>query len=133
MPRTFKINLMNCLSDPCYKICSSYKNISNDVEQIKTMIAKNGNLEYFQDECVHEVFNRKFATKLLLFKKKDSEHLTPKKISFVLMVLGACRCRFEMSCFFFLVNTQEDKASVYIIDTLSKIETVFTWRTDNLY
>ena len=50
VPRRFKINLINCLLDRCYKICSSYKIISDEFEQIKTMLSRNGYPKYVLDK-----------------------------------------------------------------------------------
>ena len=75
--RRFKINLINCLLDRCYKICSSYEIISDEFEQIKTMLSINGYPKYLLDKCIREFFIRKFTTKSLRSKQKDS---TQKKI-----------------------------------------------------
>ena len=72
VPRRFKINLINCLLDRCYKICSSYEIISDEFEQIKTMLSINGYPKYVLDKCIREFFNRKFTTNPLRSKKKDS-------------------------------------------------------------
>ena len=71
VPRRFKINLINCLLDHCYKICSSYKIISDEFEQIKTMLSINGYPKYVLDKCIREFFNHKFTTKPSC-SKKDS-------------------------------------------------------------
>ena len=42
VPRRFKINLINCLLDRCYRICSSYKIICDEFKQTKTMLSRNG-------------------------------------------------------------------------------------------
>ena len=70
------MNLINCLLDRCYRICNSYKIICDEFEQIKTMLSRNGCPKYVSDKHIREFFNRKFAAKPLLSKKKVS---TPKK------------------------------------------------------
>ena len=84
--RRFKINLINCLLDRCYKICSSYEIISDEFEQIKTMLSRNGYPKYVLDKCIRELCDRKFTTKQLCSKKKDP---TQKKILNRLPFLGA--------------------------------------------
>ena len=72
VPRRFKMNLIICLLDRCYRICGSYKIICDEFEQIKTMLSRNSYPKYVSDKCKREFLNRKFATKPLLSKKKDS-------------------------------------------------------------
>ena len=71
VPRRFKINLINCLSDRCYIICCLYEIISDEFEQIKTMLSINGYPKYVLDKCIREFFNHKFTSKPLRSKKKD--------------------------------------------------------------
>ena len=49
VPSRFKINLINCLLDRCYRICSSYEIIGDEFEQIKTMLSRNGYPTYVLD------------------------------------------------------------------------------------
>ena len=73
VPRRFKINLINCLLDRCYRICSSYEIICDKFEQIKTMLLRYGYPKYVLDKCMREFFNRKFTTKpFITFKEKRS-------------------------------------------------------------
>ena len=69
----FKINLMNCLLDRCYKICSSCEIISDEFEQIKTMLSINGYPKYVLDKCIRELFNRKFTNHYVQRKKTQSK------------------------------------------------------------
>ena len=80
VPRRFKINLINCLLDCCYRICSSYEIICDEFEQIKTMLSINGYPKHVLDKCIREFFNRKFTIKPLRSKEKDP---TQKRFSFV--------------------------------------------------
>ena len=42
VPRRYKYNLVNCLLDRAYKICSSYESICSEVDNIKVMLGRNG-------------------------------------------------------------------------------------------
>ena len=63
-------------------------------------------------------FYRKCTTKPLLLKKKD---FTPKKIFIRFPFLGAISVQIRNELKFFLYKYTDDKASVYIIDALSRI------------
>ena len=69
-------------------------------------------------KCIREFFNCKFTTKSFLSKKKD---FTTKKIFIRLPFLGALSLQIRNELKSFLCKHTVDKASVYIIDTLSKI------------
>ena len=86
VPRTFKMNFINCLLDRCCMICSSYEIICDEFKQINSMLSRNGYPKYVLDKCICEFYNRKFTTKSLLSKKKDR---TPKK-SFHLFAVFRC-------------------------------------------
>ena len=91
VPRRFRMNLIDCLLDCCYRMCSSYEIICDEFKQIKTMLSRNGYFTYVLDKCIREFFNRKFTTKPLLSKKKDS---TLKKIYIRLQFSGVYCCKF---------------------------------------
>ena len=63
-------------------------------------------------------FYRKFTTKPLLSKKKDP---TPKKILIRLPFLDASSVQIRNELKSFLHKHTDDRASVYIVDALSKI------------
>ena len=101
------MNLINCLLDRCYRICSSsYKIICDEFEQIKTTLSRNGYPKYVLDKCIRAFFNRKFATKPLLSKKKDS---TPKKIFICLPFLGVSSLQIRNELKAFLRKHTDDK------------------------
>ena len=54
VPRKFTINLINCLLDRCYRICSLYEIICDEFEQIKTMLSKNGYSKCVLDKRIRE-------------------------------------------------------------------------------
>jgi len=56
------MNLVNCLLDRCYKICSSYEIICEEVESMKHMFYRNGYPKYFINKCIRQFFNRKFSS-----------------------------------------------------------------------
>ena len=89
------------------------------------MLSTNSYPKYILDKCIREFFNRKFTTKPLLSKKKDP---TPKKILICLPFLGALSVQIcnELKSFFHIHT--DDKASVYIVDALSKIGENFRFK-----
>ena len=103
--RRFKMNLINCLLDRCYRICGSYKIISGGFEQIKTMLSRKGCPKYVLDKCICEFFNRQFTTKLLLSKKKYS---TLKKIFIRLPCLDSVSLQFRNKLKSFLCKHTDD-------------------------
>ena len=109
---------MNCLLDRCYKICSSYEIISDEFEQIKTMLSRNGYPKYVLDICMREFFNRKFTTKPLRSKKKDP---TQKKILIRLPFLGALCVQICNDLKSFFHKHTDDKASLYIVDAVAAL------------
>ena len=113
------------LVDLSYKICSSYEIISDEFEQIKTMLSINGYPKYVVDKCIREFFNRKFTTKPLRSKKKDS---TQKKIFIRLAFLGALSVQIRNELKSFLHKHTDDKVSLYIVDALSKIGENFRFK-----
>ena len=125
VPRRFKINLINCLLDRCYKICSTYEIIFDEFEQIKTMLSRKGYPKYVLDKCIREFFNRKFTTKPLRSNKKDP---TQKKILIRLPFLGALSVQNRNEMKSFLHKHTDDKVSVYIVDALSKIGENFRFK-----
>ena len=62
VPRRYKYNLVNCLLDRAYTICSSYENICSDVDNIKVMLGRIGypRLSFYICSCVRRFFNRKY-------------------------------------------------------------------------
>ena len=122
---TVKIHLISCLLNRCYKICSSYEIISDEFEQIKTMLSINGYPKYVLDKCIREFFNRKFTTKPLRSKKQDS---TQKKILIRLSFLGALSVQIRNELKSFLHKLTDDKVSLYIVDALSKIGENFRFK-----
>ena len=69
VPRRYKYNLVNCLLDRAYKICSSYESIYSEVDNIKVMLGRNGYPAYFLDSCVRKFFNRKYDKMLSRLEK----------------------------------------------------------------
>ena len=55
MLRRFKINLINCFLDRRQRICSSYQIISEEFEQIKTMMSRNAFPKYVLDKYICEI------------------------------------------------------------------------------
>ena len=97
------------------------------------MLSINGYPKYILDKCLRKYFickftTLKFTTKPLLSKKKDP---TPKKILIRLPFLGALsvQIRNELKCF--LHKHTDDKASVYIVNALSKIGEKIPLGTNN--
>ena len=82
----FEMNLINCLLDRCYRICSSYKIICDEFDQIKTMLSRNGYPKHVLDKCILDFFNRKFTTKPSLSKKK---RIPLQKDFYLFAILGA--------------------------------------------
>ena len=68
VPRRYKYNLVNCLLDRAYKICSSYESVCSEVDNIKVMLGRNGYPAYFLDSCVRRFFNRKYDKMLVTLK-----------------------------------------------------------------
>ena len=108
------MNLINCLLDRCYRICSSYDIICDKFEQIKTMLSRNDYSKYVLDKCTREFFYRKHTTKSSLSKKK---HFHSKKDYIIrLPLLDALSLQFCNELKSFLGKHANDKASVYILD-----------------
>ena len=95
------------------------------MQQIITMLSKNGYPEYILDKCICEFFNRKFITKLLLSKKKNP---TSKKIFIRKLFLGDLSVQICNELKIFLHTHPDDKVSVYIVNALSKIEENFRFK-----
>ena len=72
VPRRYKYNLVNCLLDRAYKICSSYESICSEVDNIKVMLGRNGYPAYFLDSCVRRFFNRKYDKMLSHLEKRKN-------------------------------------------------------------
>ena len=81
---------MTCLSDRCYKICSSYKIISDDFEQFKTLLARNGYLKYVLEKCVRreDIFLLDLQSNFCFMKEKDPKQTRLKRILFVCRFWG---------------------------------------------
>ena len=120
-----KLNLINCLLDCCYRISSSNKIICDKFEQIKPMMLRNGHPKHGLNKCIREFFYRKFAVKPLLSKKK---HSTFKKIFIHLPFWGALSLQIRNEQKALLHKYMDDKTSVYIVNTLSKIEKNFRFK-----
>ena len=119
------MNLIDYLLDRYYRIRSSYEIISDEFEQIKTMLSRKGCPKYVLDKCIRECFNRKLTTKSLLSKKKYS---TPEKIFIRLPFLGALSLQIRNVLKSFLRKQTNDKAPVYIVDAFSKIGENFRFK-----
>ena len=74
---------------------------------------------------IREFFNRKFTTKPLRSKEKDP---TQKKILILLPFLGALSVQIRNELKSFLLKHTDDKASLYIVDALSKIGENFRFK-----
>ena len=89
------------------------------------MLSRNGYPKYVLDKCIREFFNCKFTTKPLLSKKKDP---TPKKILIRLSFLGALSVQIRNELKSFFDKLTDGKASVYIVNALSKIGENFRFK-----
>ena len=120
VPRRYKVNLVNCLLDRCYKICSFYELICEEVEHIKTMLSRNGYPKYFLDKCVREFFNRKFKPKQTT-TSQDRRNLQSKRILIRLPFLGAVSEQVRNELNSFLRKRTDGRVKLSVIDTTSKI------------
>ena len=89
------------------------------------MLSRNGYPKYVLDKCIREIFNRKFTTKPIRSKKKDP---TQKKILIRLPFLSALSLQIRNELKSFLHKHTDDKASLYIVDALSKIGENFRFK-----
>ena len=89
------------------------------------MLSRNGYPKYVLDKYIREFFIRKFTTKPLRSKKKDP---TQKKILIRLSFLGALSVQIRNELKSFLHKHTNDKASLYIVDALSKIGENFRFK-----
>ena len=89
------------------------------------MLSINGYPKYVLDKCKREFFNRKFTTASLHSKKKDS---TQKKILIRLPFFGALSVQIRNELKSFFHKHTDDKASLYIVDALSKIGENFRFK-----
>ena len=102
------MNLIICLFDRCYRICSSRKFICDEFEQIKTMLSTSGCPKYVLDKCMREFFfYRQFTTKPLPTIKKDR---ISKKIFIRMQFLGALSVQICNEPEAFLRKHTDDKA-----------------------
>ena len=106
----------------------AYEIISDEFEQIKTMLSRNGYSKYVLDKCIREFFYRKFTTKSLLLKKKDS---TSKKIFIRLPFLGALLLQIRNELKPFSTNTLMIKPQFTSSTLFQRFEKISALRTNN--
>jgi len=123
LPIRYKMNLVNCLLDRCYKIYSSYEIICEEVENIKHMFYRNGYPKYFINKCICQFFNRKFSSPR---KPKTEENSPPKMIIVLLLYLGALSRQIKKEIGPFLKRQISGRLKLRVIDKLSKISQFFT-------
>ena len=111
-PRRYKYNLVNCLLDRAYKICSSYEGICSEVNNIKIMLGRNGYPTYFLDSCVR-FFNRKYDKMLSHFEKRKNCRTVIARLLF----LGDMSMQLKKELSAFVEKQTWNRVILRIIDT----------------
>ena len=75
MPDTYQRGLISTLLFRAHAICSSYKSLHEEVENLKKIFAKNGYPSRFVDRCIFKFFNKIFETRVTITTVPKKEFL----------------------------------------------------------
>ena len=75
IPILYKHGLINALIFCCFKICSSYENLHNEIVYIKEIFKHNRYPNNFVDRCIRKFFNKLHITKKIHQKVEKKQLL----------------------------------------------------------
>ena len=75
MPDTYQRGLISTLLYRAHAICSSYKSLHEEVENLKKIFAKNGYPSRFVDRCIYNFFDKIFGTRVTITTVPKKEFL----------------------------------------------------------
>ena len=87
IPTSYKHGLVNTLIFRCFKICSSYEKIHNEIVSLKDILKHNSYPKNFIDNCIKKIFDKLYVS------KKVYQTAEKKSLLIVLPFLG--RLSFE--------------------------------------
>jgi hypothetical protein len=126
IPFQYKRNLVKCLLDRAYKICSTYMGMHAEFQNIKYRLAKNGYPRNFVDTCINQLLNKKHHSNSC---KDSSEDIKPDMYTVVKFpFLGdvSHHIRNEIQQFLFRYTT--GKIRTRFINTTNPISNFFRYK-----